>query len=612
MFAINNISVESADVVRGLSYEQEICTSRVILCTNSTFFDELLEVLMQKKRLTEGTIQFDGTDIGKDFVRRNCCFITAANNVFLNLNVGENIFTDSCCHKATRGKRKKMFESLLRETKFNMDLDASVRELTVEQCKVVEILRAVYLRPKLLVLRELNSILSAPLFYKLVEVLQTLNKNGTTVLYLTNQWEEAVRLNSDVSVVLNKNQIKTFTAQEVSSDPGQIYDLCVSSYQSLLDNRRFKKELAALQNIKHSVKMVSGNYNYKKGIEMFSEYLRIELQAKAVAAFLINKSQKIVTDIITSAEARDDRIVLLNTETLLNRMSVQKDLVLFLKKSDPEFDCCFEEHTNHVLSACYATDVDEDSLLILQINFRREDVDLEYMMFMIKWVADEMALSIERMWRRENSLLLQEGHHRIMNNLQIIVSLLEMEKLVICRKELDKDIMKEVEAAFSSNISRINCIAGIHRLMANSRGDTSIYSLSRIIDKINEFYQNRARMYLTLDEILIPYSKVVSIAMVINELINNSIKHNEHKENLKIRIHVSRASEDKFVRIQYRDNGKGFAEESQNAGNTGIGMMVIESVISDEMNGRIKKYNQNGAVVEVEIPVQSLLPIEIR
>ena len=40
--------------------------------------------------------------------------------------------------------------------------------------------------------------------------------------------------------------------------------------------------------------------------------------------------------------------------------------------------------------------------------------------------------------------------------------------------------------------------------------------------------------------------------------------------------------------------------------------MVIESVILDEMSGRIKRYNEDGAVVEIELPMQSLLPIEIR
>ena len=82
-----------------------------------------------------------------------------------------------------------MFQGLLEETKFEMDLDASVRDLTVEQCKVVEILRTVYQKPKLLVVRELNSILSAPLFYKFAEVMRILNEYGKTVLNLTKHIE---------------------------------------------------------------------------------------------------------------------------------------------------------------------------------------------------------------------------------------------------------------------------------------------------------------------------------------------------------------------------------------------------------------------------------------
>lgn len=101
--------------------------------------------------------------------------------------------------------------------------------------------------------------------------------------------------------------------------------------------------------------------------------------------------------------------------------------------------------------------------------------------------------------------------------------------------------------------------------------------------------------------------------MVVNELINNSIKHNEGQPDLEIEIQVSKASEEKLVRIRYRDNGRGFLDAAgRDSKNTGIGMMVIESVILDEMSGRIKRYNEDGAVVEIELPMQSLLQIEIR
>ena len=444
MFIIDHVSSGAVNIVNNLYFEQDVCTRRVILCTNSTFFDELIEILMQKKRLVKGMIEFDGMKLEKSFVRKHCCFITAANNVFPNMSVGENIFTDSCRQRATRGKRKRLFQNLLKETRFDMELDASVRDLTAEQCKVVEILRAVYLRPKLLVVRELNNILSAPLFYKFVEIMQMLNGYGTTILYLTNQWEEAVRLNSDVSVVLDGNCVKTFSAQEVSNDPGRIYDLCVSSYQSLLDNRRFKKGLIALQNIKHSVKMGSNNYNYKKAIGMFSEHLKMELRAEAAAAFLINTSRKTITDVVTVGDGRDERdgsIALLNRETILKCAEDREDFVSFFEKDDPGFAGYFTGVPEHTLTACYVVDVDDDSQLFLQVNFRKIDVDMEYITVMIRWIADEMALSIEKMQQRENSLLLQEGHHRIMNNLQIIISLLEMEKLVICNKDLGDDIV---------------------------------------------------------------------------------------------------------------------------------------------------------------------------
>lgn len=106
MLIMNHISGGSAGAVNDFYFEQDTCTRRVLLCTNSTFFDELTELLMQKRHLTKGNIEFDGINLGKNFVRKYCCFITAANNVFPNMNVGENVFADSCRHKAIRGKKK--------------------------------------------------------------------------------------------------------------------------------------------------------------------------------------------------------------------------------------------------------------------------------------------------------------------------------------------------------------------------------------------------------------------------------------------------------------------------------------------------------------------------
>ena len=61
-----------------------------------------------------------------------------------------------------------------------------------------------------------------------------------------------------------------------------------------------------------------------------------------------------------------------------------------------------------------------------------------------------------------------------------------------------------------------------------------------------------------------------------------------------------------------RDNGTGFPDHAPDGySSTGIGMMVIDSVVLDEMNGTVKKYNQNGAVVEIEIPTHSLLPVDL-
>ena len=166
--------------------------------------------------------------------------------------------------------------------------------------------------------------------------------------------------------------------------------------------------------------------------------------------------------------------------------------------------------------------------------------------------------------------------------------------------------------AFDSAVNRIKCIAGIHDILSKKNENANILDFSRIVANLSEFYRGRAKINMTFDAILVPYAKAVSVSLVINELISNGVKHNAANDQLQSDISAKLTADGRHVVIICRDNGTGFPDHAPDGySSTGIGMMVIDSVVLDEMNGTVKKYNQNGAVVEIEIPTHSLLPVDL-
>lgn len=586
----------------------------VILCPNSVFLDELLFVFKQVCPLSAGRIELDGDVIDKKYVMRNCNFITNENVIFQNMNVAENIFDDCSLFKAVHSKKNEKYKELLQKIDPSISLSQPARALSAEQHKIVEIIRAAYRRPKLLIARELSNILSAMSFSDFVNVLDELVKDGTTVLYLTNQWEEAIRLNSDVKVVVNGSIVDGFTAQEVRDDPSRIYYSSMCSELPLKDYKKFEEELSVLQHMKQSIRQISNGRNSRKTIETFTKYLMRELHAASVITFLINTRQQMCIDTVPVSDIKESsilNIVHLNSKTLITVLNHKKNMTF--NNDDPDFLKYYEDIPDFASSVCYSIEVNSDVSLVVQTNFQNKIDNMDYALLMIEWVVQEMSLFIENQQLMGNSLLLKESHHRIKNNLQVIVSLLEMEKMVIAGRPVAKNMLQETEAAFDSAVNRIKCISSIHDALAKKDENTNILDISRIIVNISDFYQCRAKINISFDTILIPYAKAVSIALVINELISNSIKHNDTKENLQIYISAKKASNRKHVVIICRDNGSGFLSEGAVGYDTnGVGMMVIDSVILDEMNGTVQKYNQDGAVVKIEIPVQSFLPADIQ
>ncbi len=180
----------------------------------------------------------------------------------------------------------------------------------------------------------------------------------------------------------------------------------------------------------------------------------------------------------------------------------------------------------------------------------------------------------------ERKGLLQEIHHRVKNNFQIISSLLKLQSY--------NHKNKVVEDAFNGAINRIHAMAMVHEIIYKQGTFTGISArvyLTSLVGSLKDSFANdRLNIQVDAFENDLDPEHFIPIGIIINELITNSYQHafNESNENSAISIVLRKKG--KVVELIYKDNGKGYVEtESIDS----FGMDLIRTMV-EQLSGKME------------------------
>ena len=185
----------------------------------------------------------------------------------------------------------------------------------------------------------------------------------------------------------------------------------------------------------------------------------------------------------------------------------------------------------------------------------------------------------------DKELLLKEIHHRVKNNLQLISSLLRLQSLDIHDEKVEKH--------FNEAVDRIRSIALIHEKMYQqnelSKIDLELYLKSLVNDILTSNTSNKLIQIDINSEIeSINIKNIVPIALLLNELITNSLKHAFEEQNEgKITIKMKKNGE--CTNLIYSDNGQWKTPSNSN----GFGTKLIETLCI-QLDGKYTKDVSNG------------------
>lgn len=187
------------------------------------------------------------------------------------------------------------------------------------------------------------------------------------------------------------------------------------------------------------------------------------------------------------------------------------------------------------------------------------------------------------------SVAIKEIHHRVKNNLQTIASILRLQSRRISNIEAKK--------SFQDSISRVLSIAAVHEILAqNGIEDIDIKNiLSKIKDNAirNGIQCNKTiSVELLGDSFNVNSDKATSIAIVLNELLENSLKHAFTETSMgSIQIIIEKGV--MYSSISITDNGTGFDFSSKK--DDSLGLNIVNSIVKDKLNGYINiESNEKG------------------
>ncbi|HRN34678.1 MAG TPA: sensor histidine kinase [Saprospiraceae bacterium] len=190
----------------------------------------------------------------------------------------------------------------------------------------------------------------------------------------------------------------------------------------------------------------------------------------------------------------------------------------------------------------------------------------------------------------QKETILHEMHHRVKNNLQNVISILEMQK-----ESIDYN---NIEELIRSNQNRIHSMALLHKKLNRSEVDREI-NLPAYIRELTELVmdsyresQKNINFNLNCTVQKISLDKAMPLGLIAVELVSNSMKHAfKGKSNGIISIDIFSKNSSTLTNFFYMDNGIGYDFDTPSS--KGLGLEIINGLI-DQLDGKIESHNDNG------------------
>ncbi len=179
------------------------------------------------------------------------------------------------------------------------------------------------------------------------------------------------------------------------------------------------------------------------------------------------------------------------------------------------------------------------------------------------------------------SVVIKEIHHRVKNNLQTIASLLRLQER--------RAVSEETQVVLRDCINRVNSIAVVHEFL--SQEDSGTIDIAVVASGIYEAIMGsmvtpnlKLKTSFNADNVALSSEKATSIALVLNELLQNSLDHAfDDREVGEISVNFS-IKEDCYL-LEITDDGTGLPKGFDLSKTKSLGLKIIQTMVESDLKG---------------------------
>lgn len=193
----------------------------------------------------------------------------------------------------------------------------------------------------------------------------------------------------------------------------------------------------------------------------------------------------------------------------------------------------------------------------------------------------------------DRDILLQEVHHRVKNNLQIISSLLSMESM---------RAQPQARPGYEDSLRRIQAMGLVHDLLYRSQ-DFARVEMGTYLRRLAEAVAKQVEgvtISVEGDDLALHLDRAVPMAMLTAEIISNAVKHGfPGGKTGHVRVHLRQDGEE--IVLTVADDGIGLPPDFDSRRQKSLGMTLIHN-LTRQLDGRIEIIGNGGTTATLTVP----------
>jgi ABC-type sugar transport system ATPase subunit len=253
-------SFSGNEVLHSVSFDLKAGEVHTLMGENGSGKSTLMKILMGIYHGEQGTIRLFGEEAAfsnpAQALEHGIAMIHQELSPVLDMEIAENIFIGREIRDRSgllvniRETRRRAAELL---AQFSLDLDpaAKMRTLSVGQCQLIEIIKAISCNAKIIIMDEPTSAITEKEAEILFEQIRRLRAQGVSIIYISHKMEEIFKISDRITVLRDGNYIGTRNASELNT--GELIKMMVGRELSDV----FPKKTVALGDVALRVRGIS-------------------------------------------------------------------------------------------------------------------------------------------------------------------------------------------------------------------------------------------------------------------------------------------------------------------------------------------------------------------